>query len=61
MTKPTRRPVHCPRCASERGVAIPAKCPHLQRCPCCEQLVPVLVPMVGRTVCPACAGLSREP
>jgi len=24
-----RRPIHCPRCAVERGVAIPSSCPHV--------------------------------
>lgn len=24
-------PVHCPQCASERGVAVPADCPHVER------------------------------
>lgn len=31
FTPPAVLPVHCPQCAAERGVAIPADCPHRGR------------------------------
>jgi len=47
MTRP--RPVHCPRCAADRGVAIPAACPHV-----------VDAPRAADAVIGACAGLARD-